>query len=679
MLTTQTQWHRAAAAVHPPRVSLAESSSSYAADPSLIRDELLHELFEARVDADPEHVAVECGGERVTYGELDRRANQLAHRLRDLGAGPEKLVGVLVPRSIELYVAILAILKTGAAYVPLDTEYPGERIAYILDDCKVHALVTSGSVAHHATRTTPHLIHLGEMREELAREPVYRLTREVTRAAPRNLCYVIYTSGSTGRPKGVEIAHRSACHLVRAEASILKVTATDRVYQGFSVAFDASVEEIWLAFFAGATLVAAVADVARGGYALSVFLAEARVTVLSCVPTLLAMMRDELDLPELRLLILGGEACPAEIVRRWARPGRRRIVNTYGPTEATVIATYGELHAGRGMTIGRALPNYRVHILDEQLRAVSPGQSGEMHIGGVGVARGYVGRADLTTERFVADPFVDFKDQISDLEMEVPRLYKTGDLGRFTPSGEIEFLGRADSQVKLRGFRIELEEIEAALLECPGVSGGAAVAVRNDGAGVQQLAGYVVGSIDETAVKAHLRARLPAYMIPGTIDEVSALPVLPSGKLDRSALPAPKPRRARDRGDAPKTPREAKLMAAWEKLFGGAAVSRTDDFFLDLGGHSLLAASLVSRLRAEDRDFHDLSILDVYHHPTIAGLAAAIDERRSGEKTPTPAPAGAARVSTFGYALCCVAQLPCLYLVLGLYSLQWLAPYLVYS
>jgi non-ribosomal peptide synthetase-like protein len=678
----QTQWHRAAAAaaaVHQARVSIA--GPPYIADPSLIRDELLHELFEAQVEAHPDHVAVECAGERVTYAELDRRANQLAHRLRNLGAGPQKRVGVLVPRSIDLYATILAILKTGAAYVPLDTEYPAERIAYILDDCKVHTLVTSGTVTHrHGTGTTAHVIHLDEAREELARRPACRLTREVTGATARDLCYVIYTSGSTGRPKGVEITHRSACHLVRAEGAIFKVTAADRVYQGFSVAFDASVEEIWLALFAGATLVAAAADVARGGSALATFLANARVSVMSCVPTLLAMMGEGgIDVPTLRLLILGGEACPAEIVRRWARPGRRRIVNTYGPTETTVIATYAELHPGRPVTIGRALSNYRVYILDEQLRPVAPGQSGELYIGGIGVARGYAGRADLTAERFVVDPFVDLKYQISDLRFEVPRLYRTGDLGQLAPSGEIEFLGRADSQVKLRGFRVELEEIEAALLECPGVSGGAAVTVRDDGCGVQQLAGYVVGSIDEAMVKAHLRTHLPAYMVPATIDELAALPVLFNGKLDRSALPLPKRRQARDRGDSPKTPREAKLMAAWETLFGGAAISRTDDFFLDLGGHSLLAATLVSRLRAEDRDFRDLSILDVYHHPTIAGLAAAMDERRSREEAPTPAPAGAARFSTLGYTLCCIAQLPCLYLVLGLYSLQWLAPYLVYS
>jgi non-ribosomal peptide synthetase-like protein len=642
------------------------------ADASLLRDERLAELFEAQSELRPNHTAVECGGTRLSYAEVERQANQLAHLLRSRGVGPGSFVALLLPRSADVYVAILAILKAGAAYVPLDPEYPADRIAWILGDCRVHTLITHSRLADALPLVSCHRICLDQAGDDLAAQPTGR--PRGARATSDDTCYVIYTSGSTGRPKGVEITHRSACHLVRAEGRLFGVGPEDRVYQGFSIAFDASVEEVWLAFFAGATLVAATAEMVRAGPALPALLAEARVSVLSCVPTLLSMMSDEV--PGLRLLILGGEACPQDLVRRWHRPGRR-IVNTYGPTEATVIATCADLHPERPVTIGHPLPNYRACILDPQTRRpVAPGEAGELHLGGVGLARGYVNRPELTADRFIPDPFCG--------EASTERLYRTGDLVRLGASGEIEFLGRIDTQVKLRGFRIELSEIESALLQCPAVR-GAVVALREAAAGLAQLAAYVVarepGTADEAAIKSQLRAVLPAYMIPATVDELAALPTLPSGKVDRSALPAPAAQRreANDEPhDPPTTPREVKLVAAWKKLFA-APVGRTDDFFLDLGGHSLLAATVVSQLRGED-EFHDLSVLDVYNYPTIAALAAEIDRRRarqgSGHGLPVAAPP---KPSSLIHALCAIAQLPGLYLVLGLYSLQWLAPYLVYS
>ncbi|HEX4147643.1 MAG TPA: amino acid adenylation domain-containing protein, partial [Pirellulales bacterium] len=423
-----------------------EQAGGAAHDPALSRAELLHELFELQAARRPQQVAAVCGQQQISYGEMDRQANQLASLLSQRGVVGGDRVGLLLPRGCDVYVALLAILKLGAAYVPLDPDYPAERISYILSDCGAKALVTDSRLATKAAAAAAVPLCLDVLREELARLPGDGSATSHSGATSADVCYVIYTSGSTGKPKGVEIEHRSATNLVRAESQLFGVRPDDRVYQGFSIAFDASVEEVWLALFAGATLVVGTAEMMHAGPSLPELLDVAGVTVLSCVPTLLAMMEDRC--PQIRLLILGGEACPAALVDRWSRPGRR-LVNTYGPTEATVIATWGELLPGEPVTIGRAVPNYKIYILDEQLQPVAEGVVGELYIGGVGVARGYVGRPDLTTERFIPNPL----EQPGDC---APRLYRTGDLARLTPRGDIEFMGRADTQVKLRGFRVEL-------------------------------------------------------------------------------------------------------------------------------------------------------------------------------------------------------------------------------
>ena len=375
----------------------------------------------------------------MTYGELERRANQLARFLRSRGVQRGDLVGLWVERSMDAYVALLGILKAGAAYVPLDPDYPVERVRFILSDCRARALVTSTAFAvgpravparstqddkkcqdnregegplRAGTARGPaepdpaldsgafngQVLALDQLQPEIAAQAGDRLRRAETGTTPEDLCYVIYTSGTTGRPKGVEIEHRSACHLVRAEGKLFQVGPSDRVYQGFSLAFDASVEEMWLAFFAGAALVVGTREMVRSGAALSGMLTEAAVTVLSCVPTLLAMM-DE-DIPAVRLLILGGEACPPDLVRRWWRPGRR-VFNTYGPTEATVIATCAECHPDEPVTIGQPVPNYLACVLDEQLQPVPAGVAGELCLGGIGLARGYLGQPELTREKFI--------------------------------------------------------------------------------------------------------------------------------------------------------------------------------------------------------------------------------------------------------------------------------------
>jgi non-ribosomal peptide synthetase-like protein len=639
-------------------------------DPALAAPALLHELFERQAAAHPESIALVCGDDRLTYGELENHANRLAHHLRARGAGRGSCVGIWLPRSMDVYVAMLGTLKAGAAYVPLDPDCPEDRAAFVLADCGARVLITAGELAGRPAAFSGARVRLDAEHGEISAQSAQRPAAADAGAGPEDLCYLIYTSGSTGRPKGVEIEHRHACHLVRAEARIFAVEPGDRVYQGFSAAFDASVEEIWLAFNAGAALVVGTREMIQSGPALARALTEAGVTVFSTVPTLLAMQED--DLPTVRLLILGGEACPQDLADRWCRPGRR-VVNTYGPTEATVVATYADLQAGRRVTIGRPLPNCRCYILNERLQPVPVGAPGELCIGGGGVARGYAGRPELTAEKFVPDPFARGADAAA-----APRLYRTGDLARWTPEGEIEFLGRLDSQVKLRGFRIELSEIEAVLMECDGVQ-AAAAAVREETPGLPQLVGYAVprsgAAFSEERALEHLRTRLPAYMVPALIEAVPELPTMPSGKVDRGALPAPRPRAAPvgAASAGPRTGAEAEILRCWQRLFAPLAVSVHDDFFRDLGGHSLLAARMVSELR-QAPELRSLSVLDVYRRPTVAKLAAGLDQ----------AAAAAPSAERFDprvrrrHFLCGAAQLPLLYLTFSLFSLQWLAPYLVY-
>jgi len=647
---------------------------SFDEDPGLIRPDLLHELFEVQADLHPDNVALEFAGARVTYAELERRANKLARFIRAAGAGRGQIVGILLCRSVEVYVAMLAVLKAGAAYVPMDPEYPPERVAYILRDSGATMLISESEFASHLLPDGPRVVLVDAQVEDLANQSSQRLRREDTGNEPGDLAYLIYTSGSTGKPKGVEIEHRSISHLARAEAKVFGITSEDRVYQGFSCAFDASLEEIWMAFFNGATLVAATADMAHAMSDLPKILIRLGVTVMSCVPTMLALM-DE-DIPSLRILIVGGEACPTYLVEKWCGPNRR-MFNTYGPTEATVIATFAELSPSRAVTIGRAVPNYRIALLDERGNPVPSGTVGEICIGGVGVARGYVGRPDLTNERFIPDPLS--RDHHR-------RLYKSGDLGRLTKDGEIEILGRSDTQVKIRGFRIELAEIESELMRCEGVR-ASVVDVREDTPGIKQLVGYVISRddapIDEDAIKTRLRVDLPPYMIPSVIEKITEIPKLPSGKIDRKQLPAPAPRDITSHGEyeEPRSDLERKLAEEWGRLGRLTKVSRNVDFFSpDIGGHSLLAARMVSELR-RDPEFSSMSVIDVYHHSTLAGLAAEIERRR---KAPGLAAAGSEVSFTReslrrAHRICSLIQLPALYLVFLVVSMQWLIPYLTYG
>jgi non-ribosomal peptide synthetase-like protein len=665
----------------PEEIEMEQSgdvSSIGEAPDSATRYQLLHELFESQADARPRAIAVTFGREKTTYTGLEQRANRMARYLFMRGTRRGSLVAMLLPRSLDAYATLLGILKSGAAYVPIDPDYPADRVAYILENSGTEALVTTAELAERQAAFSGPVIRVDADRAEIDKASPRRLPPNAVGVRPGDLCYIIYTSGSTGRPKGVMIEHRSAWHLAREETRLYGVRPTDRIYQGASLAFDLSVEEIWLAFNAGATLVSAPREMTQAGPDLARLLAEQQVTVLSCVPTLLSILSE--DVPSLRLLILGGETCHERLVQKWARPGRR-MLNTYGPTETTVIATCAELVPGKPVTIGRAIPGYRVYLLDPGLRPIASGETGEIWIGGVGVARGYVGLPGSTEARFVPDPFAGADERPG-------RIYRTGDLGRFNDEGDLEFLGRCDGQVKLRGFRIELAEIESVMMEAGGVR-AAACAVREDAPGVQQLVGYIVpgnGAVDEEQLRAHLRNRLPSYMTPALIETVADLPKLPSGKLDRASLPAPRARAASPRSTAknPQTETEQHIAELWKKLFHPQSVSKDDDFFLDLGGHSLLAALMVSELRKEPR-FARVSVTDVYQHPTVGSLAAEIDARAPGQTAPaeTNTPSAAGREERLArerarHFRAGVAQSAGLYFVFGFKALQWITPYLVF-
>ncbi len=571
-------------------------------------DQCLHELFEDQARRTPDAVAVVWGTDEVTYGELDRRAGLVARRLGELGVAPETPVGLCVERSPALLAAILGILKAGGAYVPLDPRYPADRLAFMTSDTQMQIAVIGGDL--DVALPVRHLVRVAEV---IARDGA-GAGRIASGVCPRNVAVVIFTSGSTGKPKGVCLEHRSLSNRVRWQAQAFPDDAFDGVLAAASVCFDASVAEIFAALSRGGRVI--LADSALD---LATLPRRNDVVAIDIVPSVMANLVDLAQLPRsLRYVVLAGERATNELVQRIYGLGHvAAVYDEYGPTEATVSVTRAERARGAGSveSIGRPIAGARIYVLDGDGAPVPAGVIGEIYIGGIVLARGYLRQPGLTAERFVPDPFAGVPGA---------RAYRTGDAGRWRSDGSLEFHGRLDDQVKVRGFRIELREIETVLGGHASV-GQCAVVARDDARGDKQLVAYLVarhaepGGIDVAAVRAHLRARLPEYMVPSAWVVLASFPVLPSGKLDRNALPAPA--RGRPRTDQPMTAAEQLIVRCWCDVLGVDAIGLDDSFF-ELGGHSLLAQQLVNRLAQLLQV--DLSLAVVLATPTPAGMVAAI-------------------------------------------------------
>ncbi|MDQ4009448.1 MAG: amino acid adenylation domain-containing protein [Actinomycetota bacterium] len=565
-------------------------------------------------------VAVDTGDTALTHDQLDARANQLARYLLAQGARPGDRIGLLFDHAVHSYIGMLAVLKINATYVPLDVGFPSDRLSYILRDADVGMVLSLSHLADRVGHLPAALVYVDQIEAQVAVQGDHRLTAAEQGDPADELAYIIYTSGTTGRPKGVAVEHASICNFVRVAVEVYGIQPQDRMYQGMTIAFDFSVEEIWVPLIAGATLVPKPGGSSLLGAELREFIEANAITALCCVPTLLATL-DE-DLPRLRFLLVSGEACPQDLIARWHRPGRR-FLNVYGPTEATVTATWTSVHPDRPVTIGVPLPTYSAVILDPagEEKALLPGEVGEIGIAGIGLARGYLNRDDLTDRAFIRD-FVGIDNNPSG------RIYRTGDLGRINDNGEIEYHGRIDTQVKIRGYRVELTEIESVLLQVPGIA-QAVVDTYEPEPGTVELVAYYSRRTDTADVKAqqvyeHLRGRLPRYMVPAYLEELAVIPMLPSDKADRNNLPVPSGRRStavEHAHVAAATAIERFLADALADVLRLEQVSVDSHFFDDLGANSLLLAQFCARVRKRT-DLPPVSMKDVYLHPTIRSLAA---------------------------------------------------------
>ncbi len=523
-------------------------------------ERLNHLLEEACIHFSTNDAVIGSGGIVLSYRDLNRRANKLARHLLARGIKSGDRVAMMFDRSPETYVAMLAVMKVNAAYVPLDAAFPIERIRFILGDADVSAIVSMSSLANHLSGTNVNKIFLDSERLEIDAQAADPLTGVAPPIEP--LCYIIYTSGTTGNPKGVGIGHASICNYVRVAAEIYGYAPGDRVYQGITIAFDFSVDEIWVSLMAGATIVPGPVGMTLMGDELGDFLRERRVTVMGCCPTLLTTIEQEL--PDLRVLIVGGEVCPQNLVTQWYRPGRR-ILNTYGPTETTVTATMTELRPDKPVTIGVPIPTYSIVILDpHEDKTVPTGEIGEIGIAGVGLALGYMNRDDLTMKKFICD-FLHITNNPSG------KIYRTGDLGQINENGEIYYRGRIDTQVKIRGYRIELNEIESVLLDLPQVAQAAVITFELEEGVVEIVAYYALKQgieLPHSEISQALRSKLPAYMVPAFLEPVDAIPMTLSNKTDYKRLPKPQLQRfsAAQGYVLPKTERERMLHDA---LVGG--------------------------------------------------------------------------------------------------------------
>ncbi|MEU0811575.1 amino acid adenylation domain-containing protein, partial [Streptomyces sp. NPDC005970] len=569
-------------------------------------------LFEKQATHTPEHTALICDNHRLTYRQLNEQANQLARCLVLHGVGPGRLVAVKLPRSVELIVALYAIHKAGAAYVPVDPSYPRDRIDYLLEDTQPVLVIDEGMYDSLSTQRVSAAVRLPSAKE----------------LDPQSPAYVIYTSGSTGRPKGVVVPHQGIVNRLLWMQSEYGLASDDRVLQKTPSSFDVSVWEFFWPLAVGATLVIAKPEGHKDPGYLASLIQQQAVTTLHFVPSMLEvfLQHDAVrGCTALRRVFCSGEALSGDLARRFHAALNAELHNLYGPTEASVDVTYWRSTPsgtdGAMVPIGRPVANTRMLVLDSQLRPVLPGVVGELYIAGAQLAQGYWGRARLSAERFVACLWGSAGE----------RMYRTGDLARWSANGVLEYAGRADDQVKVRGFRIEPGEVEAALMACAGVA-QAVVVVREDSAGDRRLVGYVVptvdAAIDGISVRATLAARLPEYLVPSVVTVLSRLPLTPNGKLDRQALPTPEYVRGGS-SRAAATPTETWLAGLFAEVLGvDAARIGAEDSFFDLGGHSLLAARLISRIRTTRAV--ELGIHALFNAPTVAGLAAIVDSGTAG-------------------------------------------------
>ncbi|ATB42099.1 non-ribosomal peptide synthetase [Cystobacter fuscus] len=585
-----------------PRVDVAEGN--------------LAGLLMERARRSPGQEALVCGAERLDYRELEARARRLGHRLRREGVGPEVRVGVLLERGVDVGVAFWGVQLAGGVYVPLDAVQPRERLEWMVEDSRPLVVVTRAGLGERC-RVPPsvRVLRLDEPGDDAA-GPLE------SAAGAEHAAYVIYTSGSTGRPKGVELTHRGALHLAHTQWRVFGLAEGSRVLQFAPLGFDASISEFLMAVAAGAALIFPAAGELLVGEGLKRTLVEGRVDTATLPPSVLALLPLE-GLETLRTVISAGEACPVELVARWA-PGRR-FLNAYGPTEVTVCASWAECRAdeARPPPIGGPLGNTQVYVLDAALWPVPPGVAGELYVGGPGVARGYLGRPELTAERFVPHPFA---------REPGARLYRTGDVVRWRVDGALEYLGRADAQVKLRGMRVEPGEIEAALLEVLGAR-QALVRPWKGADGETRLVAYLVPGAsplpEGREVRERLRSRLPEHMLPAAFVPLEALPLTPHGKVDTRALPPPQPPGRSASFVAPRTPLEVSIARAWSQALGHEGVGLYEHFFDDLGGSSLTVVRARALLREELKQ--DVPITHFFEHPTVHALA-----RRLGPSSPPP-------------------------------------------
>ncbi|HWP42473.1 MAG TPA: amino acid adenylation domain-containing protein, partial [Blastocatellia bacterium] len=597
---------------------LAEFSRT---DADYSADACLHKLFEDQVARTPDKTAALCDRERVSYGKLNARANQIARYLRREGVSAGSLVGICANRSIDMIAGMLAILKAGGAYVPLDPALPKARLAFILKDAQVSALLVQRGVSDSIPDCDARMICLDSDNDRIAQESEENLEEY---AAGESLAYVIYTSGSTGWPKGVMISHRAICNRVLWGQSVYPLSDSDRVLQSAASGFDFSVWEIFAPLAAGASVILPGVEGTGDTSYLIKLISEQQVTVAHFVPSLFEIFLGEKEVGvcrSLKLVFSGGEALPVALKEKFFEKVEGKLYNQYGPTEAAVDATCYFCERGvwqATVPIGRPIGRIQTYILDRHLQPVPIGVPGELHIGGVGLAQGYLRRPDLTAERFIPNPFSD---------QPGGRLYKSGDLARYLPDGNIEFLGRIDQQVKLRGMRIELGEIESLLSQHPAVSRTVAM-VREDMPGDKRLVAYVVPNHERAPgpgeLQGFLRERVPEFMVPQAIVTMSALPLLPSGKVDRQSLPAPDQGRSgqAEAYVAPSTEIEEALARIWGQVLGLEQVGVRDNFF-ELGGHSLTAMQLISRVRGA---FHlELPLRCLFEHPTVEQLGEVVE------------------------------------------------------